>query len=44
MSTPNLEDLPHYTYDNYVQWEGRLELICGVPHAMSPSPKFGCNH
>ena len=40
MSTPNLEDLPHYTYDNYVQWEGRWELIYGVPHAMSPSPSI----
>ncbi len=38
MSMPNLEDLPHYTYDDYVQWEGRWELICGVAHAMSPSP------
>lgn len=40
MSTPNLEDLPHYTYDDYVQWEGRWELIYGVPHAMSPSPNI----
>jgi hypothetical protein len=30
MSTPNLEDLSHYTYDDYVQWEGRWELICGA--------------
>jgi Uma2 family endonuclease len=40
MSTPNLEDLPHYTYDDYVQWEGRWELIYGVAHAMSPSPSI----
>jgi len=38
MSTPNLDDLPHYTYDDYVQWEGRWELIYGVAHAMSPKP------
>ena len=40
MSTPNLDDLPHYTYDDYVQWEGRWELIYGVAHAMSPSPNI----
>lgn len=38
MSTPKLEDLPRYTYDDYVQWEGHWELIDGVAHAMSPSP------
>ena len=30
--------LPYYTYDDYVQWEGRWELIDGIPHAMSPAP------
>lgn len=30
--------LPHYTYDDYVQWEGRWEVIDGIPYAMSPSP------
>lgn len=30
--------LPHYTYEDYVQWEGRWELIEGVPYAMSPLP------
>jgi Uma2 family endonuclease len=30
--------LPHYTYDDYVQWEGRWELINGIPYAMSPAP------
>jgi Uma2 family endonuclease len=30
--------LPHYTYTNYAQWEGRWELIDGQPFAMSPSP------
>lgn len=30
--------LPHYTFDEYVQWEGKWELIDGIPHAMSPAP------
>ncbi|WP_207491692.1 Uma2 family endonuclease [Aridibaculum aurantiacum] len=30
--------LPHYTYDDYVQWEGQWELIDGIPYAMSPAP------
>jgi Uma2 family endonuclease len=33
-----VEDLPHYTYDDYVQWEGRWELIQGIPYAMVPAP------
>ena len=32
--------LPHYTYSDYVQWEGRWELIEGIPFAMSPQPSF----
>ncbi|MBK1720209.1 hypothetical protein CKO27_21640 [Thiocystis violacea] len=38
MSTPKPEDLPRYTYADYVQWEGRWELIQGIAHAMSPAP------
>ena len=30
--------LPHYTYEDYCQWEGRWELIEGIPYAMSPAP------
>jgi Uma2 family endonuclease len=30
--------LPHYTYDDYVLWEGKWEVIEGVPYAMSPAP------
>ncbi|MDB5197636.1 MAG: hypothetical protein JWP88_2007 [Flaviaesturariibacter sp.] len=30
--------LPHYTYEDWVQWEGRWELLEGHPIAMSPSP------
>ena len=31
--------LPHYNYDEYVLWEGKWELIDGIPHAMSPMPR-----
>lgn len=30
--------LPHYTYEDYCQWEGNWEVIDGIPYAMSPSP------
>lgn len=30
--------LPNYTYEDYCQWEGRWELIDGIPYAMSPAP------
>lgn len=33
-----LENLPKHTYADYLQWEGKWELIYGVPYAMSPSP------
>ncbi len=29
---------PHYTYNDYCQWEGRWEIIEGMPYAMSPLP------
>ena len=29
---------PHYTYEEYCLWEGRWELIEGMPYAMSPAP------
>jgi Uma2 family endonuclease len=32
--------LPNYTYDDYCQWEGKWEVIEGIPHAMSPSPSL----
>jgi len=28
--------LPHYTYNDWEQWEGLWELIEGIPYAMSP--------
>ncbi len=30
--------LPNYSYKDYEQWEGRWELIDGIPYAMSPAP------
>ena len=33
-------ELPHYTYEDYSKWEGRWELIQGIPYAMSPSPSY----
>ncbi|MDQ6844418.1 MAG: Uma2 family endonuclease [Bacteroidota bacterium] len=30
--------LPYYTYEDYCHWEGRWELIDGIPFAMSPAP------
>lgn len=30
--------LPNYSYEDYVHWEGRWELIEGIPYAMSPQP------
>ncbi len=29
--------LPYYTYKDYCNWEGRWELIEGIPYAMSPA-------
>lgn len=30
--------LPHYTYDDWINWKGQWELIDGIPYAMSPMP------
>lgn len=30
--------LPYYTYEDYCNWEGRWELIEGIPFAISPAP------
>jgi Uma2 family endonuclease len=30
--------LPHYTYNDWIHWEGQWELIDGIPYAMSPMP------
>lgn len=31
--------LPNYTYEDYCHWEGRWEIIDGIPFAMAPSPR-----
>ena len=38
MSVQKNEYLPHYTWDDYNNWEGQWELIEGIPYAMSPAP------
>lgn len=38
MSTIKKEYYPHYTYDDYQQWEGDWELIYGIAYAMAPAP------
>jgi Uma2 family endonuclease len=30
--------LPHYTVKEWELWEGKWELIAGIPYAMSPTP------
>ncbi len=40
MSDVKHKYLPKYTYEDYKHWEGRWELIHGIPYAMSPSPVF----
>ena len=42
MSEIKKEYLPKYTYDDYKKWEGKWELINGIPYSMSPAPGF--NH
>jgi Uma2 family endonuclease len=36
MGARKLEYLPHYTYEEYKNWEGQWEIIYGIPYAMSP--------
>ena len=31
---------PRYTYDDYIKWEGRWELINGLAYAMTPTPSI----
>ncbi|HFS82352.1 MAG TPA: Uma2 family endonuclease, partial [Epsilonproteobacteria bacterium] len=38
MSAIKKEYLPHYTYEEYKNWEGKWELIYGVPYAVVPAP------
>ena len=32
------EYFPSYTYTDYKEWEGKWELIYGIPYAMAPAP------
>ncbi len=38
MEKLNIEFRPNYKFEDYFQWEGKWELIDGVPYSMSPSP------
>ena len=38
MGTVRPEDIPHYTIEEYLLWEGNWELINGLPYAMTPAP------
>ncbi len=40
----NIDYIPRYTYKDYMQWEGRWELIDGVAYAMSPQPSIKHQH
>ena len=38
MGALQIEDIPRYTYDDYILWEGNWEIINGYPYAMAPAP------
>lgn len=38
MGALRLEDVQTYTYDDYLLWEDKWELIYGFPYAMAPAP------
>ncbi len=38
MAALSNDDLPYYTYNEYIHWEGEWELINGIAYAMSPAP------
>lgn len=33
-----IQILPHYNFEDWQNWEGKWELIHGIPYAMSPTP------
>jgi len=41
---PTADELPHYHYEDYANWEGDWELIKGIPYAMTPSPTLRHQH
>ncbi len=38
MKSYKIDYIPRYTYDDFAKWEGRWELIEGIPYAMTPLP------
>lgn len=38
MGALRLEDLPRYSYDEYLLWNENWELIYGVAYAVSSAP------
>ena len=38
MGAVKLEYLPHYTYEDYLKFEGKWEIVYGVAYNMSPAP------
>lgn len=40
MGTINISNLPHYTFDDYLSWEGKWEIIHGIAYAMVPAPSI----
>ena len=38
MGAVKLENIPHYTYEDYKHWEDEWEIIDGIAYAMSPAP------
>jgi Uma2 family endonuclease len=38
MGLAKVENIPHYTYDDYKHWENEWEIIDGIAYAMSPAP------
>jgi len=38
MDAIKLESFQYYTYDDYIKWEDRWELIDGIAYSMSPAP------
>lgn len=38
MKSVKIDYIPRYTYSDYINWEGRWELIDGVAYAMTPLP------
>jgi len=36
----SLKYLPRYSFQDYLLWEGKWELIYGVPYSMAPTPGY----